>query len=452
MVELYLEELVDRVATPRKRPVLVYLAARGGEGMHEALNLLFLDRQVIRTLAAQFVYRVYERGTFVGDAAAARLGYALHDPYPVLIVLTPNGDIHMKWVIAGPEYLYRVGPGQFNYYLTLWANEALKSNAEVIEAARQFPEDQSVTKLAAQRSWAAGDTHEAIRWLTTVAEKPQGAVDGATAQTMWKVALLELSQSFSETGKRIAREYLRQFPLHGMAAARLLALSGAELSEVEAAINSVIETARSDVGADDRSVRVDFNSIAYDSLRLGALDAALSASQTQVQSDAGNPNALDTLAHVQAARAEYQSAVNTARRGLELVSEDSRMAETLRQTLLIARSGASPSIKTLSRADLLKRLLKAPGDNPLFPPQDPDDLVRAEIESPIAELVRSCLKDAESTEFVVEVRLNISGQLELQFIYPPVSQEQEDCFRRGLARITSPAGFASMVVTLTVAV
>jgi hypothetical protein len=260
-----------------------------------------------------------------------------------------------------------------------------------------------------------------------------------------------LRQVISEKGQELARDYVQRFPAHGMSGARLLAASGADPAEVNAAIVAVVESTRYGTPPNnDAVVPADINGIVYDALDIGAYDAALVAAEAQVTRNPDSPNGYDTLAHVHAARGEFDAAVAIAERGIEVAGRGSPMTETLRSTISQAKNSSVEGIAYECPRNLLQPLLVFPGENLLFVDEFPEAAVRRALQSSLNDLARECIKsDGIPPEVVVVIRLGEGGTIaELQVLTPSVSTEDSACLRERARHLRVPLDLPGLEVML----
>jgi hypothetical protein len=375
---------VDELVTYAKRdnkPILLYFPASYGPYSRSQKHLddLLCDPRIAKIVGETFVFELYQRYRNEGGQAATRFG--INTIQPVLVVLTPAGEPHLKWVVpwnwnaeghaasaVGQTPEFPRGVNQFAYDLQLWGQEALTLTDKVIEEARLKPKDTVRVIAAAQRAWASSDTEQARHWLGKVAESDDSARNGLAARADWESSLLELSSCMTCKGLNIARNYVARHPAYGLPGARLLAAMGAERAEVEAALFAVLDNSTPVFSDADSpaTVHIDINGFVFDALELGANDSALAAARAQVQAAPEDANAFDTLAQVHAARGEYEEAVHAARNGLMHTDDLSTLADVLRTTIRFAEAGSAVDRVWLCRRSLLESMLKFPGENVLF--------------------------------------------------------------------------------------
>jgi hypothetical protein len=453
MPELTVDDLLARARLENK-PVLLYFVARTSLywGAYRRLDGFFLHPQVSSVVGTRFVFRIYQLGRGGGTAAAARFG--VNTLNPVVVILSPHGDVFLRWVLESVDSIAGWDAPRFAAYLLSWARDARLSTDEVVERATSSPDDLALAQHAAQRFWARGDIPTAKYWLQRVEGSDSSTGKGAAARAAWQGVRIELAQQMSELGKTLAREYIQRFPAHAMPAARLLAAAAADPAEIHSVITGVVEKtlygAKSE--GDPAAVPADINAIVYDALEMGMVDAALVAAESQVLHDPGNPNAYDTLAQVHAARGSYDQAIASAERGLALADRLSPIADTLRSTISEANTSSSVQLSYSCRRRLLEPLLIFSGENLLFVNDELQSTVRRGLESPVAKIALECLRGENApNELVVIVRFGEDETIvDLEVITESVSAEAARCLRQRVVGLPAPMNAPGVEVILTV--
>lgn len=414
---------------------------------YRRLDAFFLHPRVRSVVASRFVFRIYSRNQPVGAAAAQRFGENTLNP--VLVVLSPQGDLVLKWVVESAVELQSVDADQFAANLTGWSGAATASTQQIVEAAEADPSDVLLAQRAAQRAWARRDGAEFGRWLDAVAAADESPAQGIAARARWQGVLSEVADVTNTASLDAARRYLWEFPAHGMPAARMLAAAGAPAKEVDAAIVAVVRQA--DLSREEGGVQADLNAIAYDGLEMGANDGALAAALAQVPGAPTDANAYDTLAQVHIARHEFDRAVEATQRGLEICDWSEPAAETLRATLRQAETRTS-TFEYSCRRQLARSLIRLPGEDLLFVDELPAVAVQRALGEPLATLAKECLVDepASPAAALFVVRLGAAGAVaDVDVLAPEMSERARECLRSRARelRVTVDAPGLEVVVT-----
>jgi tetratricopeptide (TPR) repeat protein len=412
MPEPTLRSLLD-AAQRTGRPIFLYFTTSRSPyyGGQQRLDSLLLHPAVVAVIGRRYIFAICDRANSAGLAVATQL--RIDTINPTLVFLTPQGQLTYKWQIQSYEDIAGWSAPALANWLDVYATaDSSQSSDQVFEAATAETANLALQVKAAQRSWALGDYAAAKRWLKAVDEADTTPQRGVAARAAWQSTLLELDEEYRSRGQRLAREYLQRFPSHGLPAVRLLAAMGATAEEINEGIVSIVKSTVFGRNAENGATVtcIDINSLVFDSLDLGAYDAALVAAEAHVDADPENPNAYDTLAQVQAARGAYDDAISTARQGLQRTEDVSPMADTLRSTIRDAQNRTAPDIGGTSTRQLRQSLITIPGEGKLFYEQLPYTRLRCELQSSVSDLLRT--DDNLPREAVLRVRVGSGKSIE----------------------------------------
>lgn len=380
MSEQTLSDILHR-ASAAKKPVLLYFAAgvRSYSAVSRKLEKCMLSDVVVRAIADNYVFHVYRQTIGAGVEASTSLGVRTLNP--TLIVLTFEGDVARRWVIESVNQVPAL-PQDFAASLAVWAGQAMPTSVEVFQAGELPNASLELLIEAAERAWGSGNVPQTAKWLSKITETGSAPSKKVAARASWLQLVIESSEKTRGVWQEAAKNYLNEFPAHGLPAIRMLAAAGATFDELDEHTATLLATAKAS------GVSLDLNTIAYEALALGATGGALQAAELQTKDFPEEPNSWDTLAHVQAARGEYAAAVETALHGLEVATESDPIRCVLQQTLGDAQNRSPGEVRPICQRKLSRNFTAIPGEDPLFVDPWPSAVVRQALQEPLREVVQ----------------------------------------------------------------
>jgi len=359
--------------------------------------------------------------------AAAR--YAVHG-YPTLIVLDAEGTELLR------------EQGMSNDHLPGWLKSSARARASDAELSAQIkahPDDVGVLWLLAQRAHARKDAAAERSWLVRIeaADKSKDKKDAARAA--WQRFEADMTDKVQRDVRAQALDYVHKYPGQGGHALGLLAAAGADKKTLDAELARVV-AATTDPDA--------LNNLVYESLGMGAHEAALRAAEKQAQLKPEDPNVYDSLAEVYNYRHEKQKAIETEQKGLAMKDVPPDLQAAMRDNIKRFETGG-PSHDVRPPSKLQSPLTLGFDFGPPFRMDGPKAVAQRLFSHETAAIAQKCAdKGRGLEEAYVRIQVGKSAVEKVEVLEPGASAAFRKCVDKAIRAVAIPAD--SQPVKLTV--